>query len=63
MTFWANCSAACAAAVPCPVCGDDLPPRGRSVAMEANLSQCCEEHRYDKANTRHLWRVAELDES
>ena len=31
--------------------------------MEANLSQCCEEHRYDKANTRHLWRVAELDES
>ena len=50
-------------ATPCPICGDDLPPRGRDVAMEVNLSPCCEEHRYDKANTRHLWRVAELDES
>ena len=25
--------------------------------MEVNLSPCCEEHRYDKANTRHLERA------
>lgn len=57
---WPECTPACAKPVPCPVCGANLPPRGRSVAPEAIPSQCCMEHRYDATNTRHLWNVDEL---
>lgn len=49
------CTPACWTPVPCPTCGSDLPPRGRSVGMEANPPQCCMEARYGPANTMHLW--------
>ena len=39
-----------------------MPPRGRSVAVEVCLSACCETHRYDRENTRHLWSADELDD-
>jgi len=59
--MWENCTPQCAVPVSCPVCGNDLPPIGRSVPLEWNLPQCCGEHRYDSANTRHLWFVNELE--
>lgn len=57
-----GCTERCAAAVRCPECGNDLPPRGRSVAPEVCLPSCCDEHRHDDANTRHLWSARELNE-
>lgn len=57
-----GCTPACAETVPCPVCGNALPPCGRSVAPEVCLPDCCETHRYDLANTRHLWSADELDD-
>lgn len=48
-------TAACWTPVPCQTCGQDLDPRGRSVALEANRPQCCGAARYSKANVRHLW--------
>jgi hypothetical protein len=51
----APCTPACWTPVPCPTCGQDLDPRGRSVALEANPPQCCEDARYSTVNTRHLW--------
>lgn len=56
-----GCTEECAAPVPCPTCGRDLPPIGRSVGMEAYLAPCCDEARFDsKLNTRHVWSVDEL---
>lgn len=57
-----GCTPACAETVPCPVCGNALPPCGRSVAPEVCLPACCETHRHDLANTRHLWSADELDD-
>ena len=57
-----GCTPACAETVPCPVCRNALPPCGRSVAPEVCLPDCCETHRYDLANTRHLWSADELDD-
>jgi hypothetical protein len=55
-----GCTAECARPVPCPRCGNDLPPRGRSVPMEMNLPTCCGEAQYTAINTRHIWSVEEL---
>ena len=49
-----NCTLVCWEAVPCSVCGNELPPRGRDVGPEANVSDCCERERYVN-NPRHLW--------
>lgn len=50
------CGPSCWEAVKCPVCGSDLPPRGRSVALAATPSECCMEHRnLADLNPRHLW--------
>jgi len=49
------CTDECWAPVPCPSCGNELPPRGRSVPMEYNMPQCCENNRYMPGNRRHLW--------
>lgn len=59
--LWAGCTFDCARPVPCPTCGNDLPPIGRSVAPEVNIPTCCDEARMDgRINTRHVWSVEEL---
>jgi hypothetical protein len=50
-----NCSAVCWTPVPCPDCGNALPPRGRSVAMATTPPTCCMEYRDTIGNRRHLW--------
>lgn len=55
-----DCTEECAAPVPCPTCGRDLPPIGRSVPMEHYIASCCETARYRPINTRHIWDVSEL---
>lgn len=49
-----RCTEACWTPVPCPECGNPLPPRGRSAPL-GSVSDCCDRHRYDEANKRHLW--------
>lgn len=50
------CNPACWTAVRCPTCGNDLPPRGRSVPPEWGIPSCCDEARMDsRVNPRHLW--------
>lgn len=50
------CTERCWTPVPCPVCGQGLPPRGRDVPAAVGLPSCCEEHQYAAArNPRHLW--------
>lgn len=52
-----TCVAACWTPVPCPTgCGNNLPPRGRDVH---DIPDCCQEHRYDDINRRHLWHQDE----
>ena len=54
-----GCTEKCAVPVPCPTCGKDLPPIGRSCPWP--LTACCDEARMDrKLNTRHIWDVDEL---
>jgi hypothetical protein len=55
-----DCTPVCAEPVKCPVCGNDLPPRGRSVPLAMPIPACCDKARRTKANTRHLWSVDEL---
>lgn len=50
-----GCDEKCWTPVPCPTCGDRLPPVGRSVPMERNISQCCSENQHTRANTCHFW--------
>ena len=49
------CEANCWTAALCPTCGNDLPPRGRSVAPERGITDCCDEARMAVSNRRHLW--------
>ena len=57
-----GCGPKCAEPIPCPDCGRDLPPFGRSVPLEIYMPDCCEEHRFDcTINTRHLWNICELE--
>jgi hypothetical protein len=50
------CTDRCWTQVPCPTCGDELPPRGRSIPLEDWIASCCEDNHHDvKANPRHLW--------
>ena len=49
------CTERCWTPVPCPTCGSPLPPRGRSVPLEMNPADCCEEARTGPLNVRHLW--------
>jgi hypothetical protein len=60
MSFFEGCTDECAVPVPCPQCGRDLPPMGRSVAPEMYIGSCCEEARYQPINTRHIWSVDEI---
>jgi hypothetical protein len=55
------CTAPCWESIPCPECGTALPPRGRSVPMEMWIGSCCERHRYDTENKRHLWSAKDSD--
>lgn len=51
-----GCTPACWTPVPCPRCGNELPPRGRSMPPEMGIMDCCDEARMDPAvNPRHLW--------
>jgi Tfp pilus assembly protein PilX len=55
-----GCTPACWTPVPCPGCGGQLPPRGRSVPLETGIAGCCDEARMNPAvNPRHLWRENE----
>ena len=54
-----RCVESCWTPVPCPVCGCDLPPRGRDVGYL--VSACCDDHRYDAENRRHLWRATDTE--
>jgi hypothetical protein len=57
-----GCTSRCWTPVPCPECGNELPPRGRDVAPEYGLPDCCERHRYDSdINPRHLWNESDSD--
>lgn len=49
------CTAECWTPAPCPTCGRDMYPRGRSVPLPAYQPDCCEVVRYTRANPRHLW--------
>lgn len=59
--MWENCTPQCAVPVPCPVCGNDLPPVGRAVPLEWNIPTCCDDRQHTSINTRHLWSVNELE--
>lgn len=50
-----QCTSDCWKVVLCPECGNQLPPRGRSVPMAMQPPDCCMEHRHAQINTRHLW--------
>lgn len=56
-----SCTPKCWTPVPCPVCGNSLPPRGRSVAMAMNPPQCCMEQQNTAINTRHMWSEHDSD--
>ncbi len=58
-----GCTEACWTPVRCPVCGNDLPPRGRSMSPEMGITDCCDEARMNaKLNPRHLWSAVELED-
>lgn len=50
---WANCTPACAQPVRCSVCGNTLPPRGRSIGYW--IPDCCDAERMTARNTCHIW--------
>ena len=50
-----KCTPECWTPVPCPICGDELDPRGRSLPLELSPSSCCDAVIYSKENRRHLW--------
>lgn len=50
-----TCTPRCWTPIPCPECGQSLPPRGRDIPLAMNLPQCCEEAVSTPYNTRHLW--------
>jgi hypothetical protein len=54
------CTPACWTPVACPACGNQIPPRGRSVPLEFGIPDCCDEARMDPGiNARHLWNEEE----
>ncbi len=58
------CTERCWTAVPCPECGNSLPPRGRSVPLEMNTPMCCEKHARDPTiNPRHSWDIHDSERS
>ena len=63
MTYIQKCTAECWTPVPCPTCGRDLLPRGRSAPMEMSIvSECCGEAMDDSLiNPRHLWDENDSD--
>lgn len=55
-----RCSPACWTSVNCPSCGNQLPPRGRSMPPEMGIMDCCDEARMNPVlNPRHLWTKEE----
>jgi hypothetical protein len=59
----AQCSVSCWTPYECSTCGNDVPPRGRSVSLEANPPQCCLDAQYAQANQRHWWNREEWIET
>lgn len=58
-----DCEPPCWTPVPCPACGNQLPPRGRSVPLEMNIPDCCDRARMNPSiNPRHLWSEDETRE-
>lgn len=56
MSADSGCTSECWEAVPCPACGNELPPRGRSAPLEMNVQACCDDAQVDPfINRRHLW--------
>jgi hypothetical protein len=55
------CTPACWTPAACPSCGNQLPPRGRSVPLAmGGLPACCDEARMNAVvNPRHLWNEEE----
>ena len=51
----ALCQPRCWTPKPCPKHGNDMPPRGRSSALEAYV--CCELSQDVGINPRHLWSI------
>lgn len=58
-----GCTPACWTPVACPSCGNQLPPRGRSMPLAmGGLPACCDAARMDHAaNPRHLWNEEEAN--
>ena len=57
------CGPLCWTAVPCPGCGQSLPPRGRAMPSEMCILDCCDEARMDPAvNPRHMWSEEEASQ-
>lgn len=60
MTAETGCTERCWTAVRCPVCDQELPPRGRSMPPEMGIMDCCDQARMDsRFNPRHLWTAEE----
>lgn len=55
------CTPECWTPVPCPKCGANLPPRGRSVPFEVYVRECCDDARNAAANRRHFWDAHDPD--
>ncbi len=54
------CGPACWTPAPCPMCGHDLPPRGRAMPIGMAIQSCCDEARmHPTTNPRHLWSESE----
>lgn len=49
-----GCTEKCWTPVPCPGCGMNMAPSGRSAPMGTECG-CSEKYKHTKINTRHLW--------
>ena len=49
-----GCTELCWKAVPCPECGQSMPPAGRSAPLGSQC-WCSSKYQHTKENTRHLW--------
>lgn len=59
-----GCTPSCWTPVNCPTCGNQLPPRGRSMPPEMGITDCCDEARMNsKINPRHLWNEEEASDA
>jgi hypothetical protein len=57
-----GCTSRCWTPANCPLCGSELPPRGRSVPLEMSIPGCCDDARMSPVvNPRHLWSADESE--